>query len=167
MTDLDRRAENYLQKSMQALVGFVGSYIFLAYVFMFLGLLLFETDLTWPEEKRQSFILWLTFGLACGFAVFTVFYGSKKLSRFWLWFLLIFSLSSLIQVVPEKGSLHVELNQNWPQWTIVSLYVQSNFHPVKLIVLAIHASLALGLAWLLRFCWSRLFQSRKALRYSD
>lgn len=167
MTDLGRRAENYLQKSLQALVGFVGSYIFLAYMFMFLGLLLIETDLTWPEEKRQSFILWLTFGLACGFAIFTVFYGSKKLSRFWLWFLLIFSLSSLIQVVPEKGSLHVELNQNWPQWTIVSLYVQSNFHPVKLIVLAIHASLALGLAWLLRFCCSRLFQSRTALRNSD
>ena len=81
---------------------------------MFLGLLQFETDLTWPEEKRQSFMLWLTFGFACGFAVFTVFYGSKKLSRFWLWFLLIFSLSSLIQVVPENGSLHVELNQNWP-----------------------------------------------------
>ena len=30
MTDLDRRAENYLQKSLQALVGFIGSYIILA-----------------------------------------------------------------------------------------------------------------------------------------
>ena len=76
MTDLGRRAENFLVKSVRAVVGFVGSYIFLVYVFLFLGLLRPETELSWPEQKMQSFMFWLTLALACGFGLFTAFYGT-------------------------------------------------------------------------------------------
>lgn len=158
MTDLERRAENFLVKSVRAVIGFVGAFILLAYAFMFLGLLQLDTDLTWPEQKLQSFMLWLTCALACGFGLFTGFYGTVKISRFWLWFLIVFGLTSLLQLAPGDGKLRVELNQNWPQWTIVSLYVDAPFHVVKLVVLLIHVSLSLGLAWCIHSGWPRLFR---------
>lgn len=157
MTNQEGRAEYYLHKCIHAVVGFVGSYIILIYVFMFLGLMLPETDLTWPEQKMQSFMFWLTFALACGFGLFTVCYGTVKVSRFWLWFLIIFSLTSLLQLAPDNGGLRVELNLGWPRWTIVSLYVQAKLSMVKLVVLLIHVCLSLGLAWCFHSGWPRLF----------
>ncbi|WP_339727903.1 hypothetical protein [uncultured Gimesia sp.] len=160
MTVTETQSEGIQPKIGWAAIGFVGSYVFLAYAFMFLGLLQLETDLTWPEERMKSFMLWLTFALACGFGLFTAFFGSIRISRFWLWFFIVFSLISLLQVVPENGRLQVDLNRIWPRWTIVSLYVQSQFHVIKLIILAIHVSLSLGIAWCIHSGWRRLFQPR-------
>ncbi|WP_417391751.1 hypothetical protein [Gimesia sp.] len=103
MTDLGRRAENFLIKSVRAVVGFVGSYIFLAYVFLFLGLLQLAPVLNLAESRMQTFLLWLIFALACGFGLFTAFSGTVKVSRFWLWFLIVFGLTSLLQIVPVNG----------------------------------------------------------------
>jgi hypothetical protein len=160
MTDLGRRAENFLVKSVRAVVGFVGSYIFLVYVFLFLGLLRPETELSWPEQKMQSFMFWLTLALACGFGLFTAFYGTINVSRFWLWFMIVFGLTSLLQIVPGNGGLRVELNLDWPQWTVAALYVRPGFTIVKLVVLLIHLSLSLGIAWFIHFGWRRPFRQQ-------
>lgn len=51
MLDLGRRAEkNILVKSVRAVVGFADAFIFLAYVFLFLGLLQLDPVLNLAES---------------------------------------------------------------------------------------------------------------------
>lgn len=158
MMDPGRRAENFLIKSVRAVVGFAGAYVFLTYVFLFLGLLQLDPVLNLAESRMQSFLLWLIFALACGFGLFTAFSGTIKVSRFWLWFLIVFGLTSLLQIVPVNGGLRVELNQIWPQWTVAALYVRAEISMVKLVVLLIHVGLSLGLSWCVHSGGPRLFR---------
>ncbi|HAH48398.1 hypothetical protein [Gimesia sp.] len=159
MMDPGRRAEkNILVKSVRAVVGLAGAYVFLTYVFLFLGLLQLDPVLNLAESRMQTFLLWLIFALACGFGLFTAFSGTVKVSRFWHWFLVMFGLTSLLQIVPGKGGLRPELYLDWPQWTVAAVYVRPGFQFIKLVVLLIHVGLSLGVAWGIHSGCPRLFR---------
>lgn len=128
-------------------IGFVAGLVVAEFSLTFLGVLHGHSDLSQVELEQEYWGLRVALYIACGFAVFAMLAGKRRVSIFRLEFSVAFAIICGIPCWPDKSGGLLPFG---------TPYVNFGFEPADAILLAIHVSLALALATLVHWFWPLL-----------
>ncbi|QDT63803.1 hypothetical protein [Calycomorphotria hydatis] len=123
--------------TLKAAVGFFVGVVLAYYFLVFTGALIPHSDLNSSEivRNRNAYRLVLLFGLV--FSIPAAVLSHRKVSRFWLWFVLAFGAICVLPCLPFKGGVLLPLG---------TPYVNYGFQRLDLVILIFHVLLSLGIA---------------------
>lgn len=120
-------------------IGFGSGLLVAWFALMFLGFLHGHSDLDRDGLAREAHGRLLAIYIASGVAVIAVFAGKVRVSESWVRFTIAFGVICLIPIWPPKAGMLPLLPLGTP-------YVNLGFHPLNIILLTIHVTLAFGWA---------------------
>lgn len=137
----------------RGVIGFVAGFVVACFALVFLGILPPQphTDLSQPEIEQQGRALWMALYVACGVGLVSIAIGQIRLSRFWLWFVMVFGITCVVPFWPHKDGSFLPF---------ATPYVNFGFHMEHVWMLVAQLVIAFGGAAMVQWGWPRLTRRR-------
>jgi hypothetical protein len=135
-------------------IGFVAGYLVAAFILVFLGVLQPHNDLNQPERDQQAYALMLVFCLACVAGVFAMVFATTRISQFWLLFMIVFGVMSVIPFWPLKNGSLLPLG---------TPYVNFGYRSADSILLLVHVIIAMAIAAIIHWVLPLLRRHESAI----
>lgn len=135
-----------MQSLKHFVIGFAAGFLIAGFVLAFLGYLKLHPDLNQLErlQERQAELVVLCF--ACVSGVFAMCFATRRISRYWLWFTVVFGVISAIPFWENKdGSL----------LPFATPYVNFGYQTIDGIVLGMHVVISMLVAAVVHWAWLR------------